>query len=94
MSAPDRPPPPTRLDLALVFETLTDLQIGPAIVAATIDCGGTYIPLLPAAHWGPVEHEISLMGVLGSGDTLAAAARNWTRNALRLERSMAPADRP
>lgn len=77
-----------RLDIALEFEGLSERQIALAIRPVLLDCGGTYVPAEAQAGWGPVEHEVSLLGVLGTGDSLAAAARNWTRNALRLERAL------
>ena len=90
MNALALPPQPTRLDLATEFETLSDTALEQVLPFAVIDCGGTYIPAGAGGHWGPLEHELTLLGVTGTGDTLASAGRNWTRHALRLERNIQP----
>ena len=52
-----------------------------AVDAAAIDHGGTLIH--PRGAWGPLETELSMLGVTGTGDGPAGAARSWTKHVLR-----------
>ncbi len=70
-----------RAAIALAFETMTDAALNLAAQAAVIDHGGTLTQ--PRGTWGPVETEISLLGISGSGDDIADAARRWTKHCLR-----------
>lgn len=70
-----------RLDMALAFETLSDGALDSVLRAAVLEHGGTLI--LPRDTWGPVECELSLLGICATGDTPAAAARSWTKRCLR-----------
>lgn len=70
-----------RLDMALEFETMPDPALDLAIRAAVIEHGGTVIP--PGGVWGPLECELSLLSISGTGTTPADAARNWTKHVLR-----------
>jgi hypothetical protein len=72
----------TRADLALMFETLTDPQVEQAGRAAILETGGTLVE--PRGQWGPLEWEVTLYGVQGRGDSLAAALRTWAKRARRI----------
>jgi hypothetical protein len=44
---------------------------------------GCYIP--PGGEWGPMEHELTLLGITATGNSLANAARSWMKRAKRVE---------
>jgi len=70
-----------RIEMALEFEALSDTALDLAIRAAVIQHGGTLVP--PKDEWGPLECELSLLGLSATGDTPAVAARGWTKHCLR-----------
>ena len=82
-----------RFDLALHFETLGPASREHAARLAVIDFGGTAID--PQAdrprrgRWGPLEAELSILGVMGTGATMAEAASAWARNARRVHDALA-----
>lgn len=83
MSGPD-PLDTLRAELALQFEMLGDAGRDAAARLAVLQHGGTLVePGTGSGHWGPVECELSLLGVMGTGDDLASAARSWARRANR-----------
>lgn len=79
-----------RLEAALAFETMTDSAVEIAARATVIEHGGTLTE--PQGQWGPLETEISLMGITGTGEGIPAAARNWTKHVLRSWAAMEAGD--
>lgn len=82
-----------RFDLALHFETLGPASREHAARLAVVDFGGTAIDPQPdrprRGRWGPLEAELSILGVIGTGATMAEAATAWARNARRVHDAMA-----
>lgn len=78
-----------RAELALQFELLGDAGRDAAARLAVLQHGGTLVEPRTGhghqggGHWGPMECELSLLGVMGTGDDVASAARSWARRARR-----------
>lgn len=70
-----------RVDMAMDFELLADQVLQETALAAVVDHGGTHIET-PNHGW-TMGHEITLLGVTGTGTTLAEAMRQWTKCVLR-----------
>lgn len=81
-----------RFDLALHFETLGPAARDHAARLAVEEHGGAAIdpqPIIPKrGRWGPFEAELSILGVQGTGTTLADAATAWARRARRMHDAM------
>ncbi|MEQ8292512.1 MAG: hypothetical protein RIA08_09920 [Roseovarius sp.] len=81
-----------RFDLALHFETLGPASRDHAARLAVEEHGGTAIDAQPMepkhGHWGPLEAELSILGVQGTGTTMADAATAWARRARRMHDAM------
>ena len=71
-----------RTELATTLEPLTDAQVEAAARLLVIEHGGTLVS--PQGEMGPLDYELSLLGITGFGPTLAAAARQWTHNVVRI----------
>jgi len=59
---------------------------------ACIDTGGTVIPNDRPGRWGPLEAQISLMGISATGLDLDAAIAQWIKCAIRTERALCEAE--
>lgn len=79
-----------RLDVAAAWNGLRDDDLEEAVRAAVIDFGGCYMP--PCGEWGPLEHELSLLGLSATGETLAAAARSWIKRTHRYSEALQDAN--
>ncbi|MCZ4351561.1 hypothetical protein O4H61_03445 [Roseovarius aestuarii] len=71
-----------RRDLSLEFELHSRAALPIAIRAAVIRHGGTLVE--PREAWGPVEWELSLLGVTGTGESAEHAAKAWAKNCDRI----------
>lgn len=78
-----------RREVAVHFEALSEAQVALSVPAVVIECGGSINPPQPGGR-GPLNYEISLLGVTGEGDTLVMAVRTWTKHALRMDAAMDP----
>lgn len=70
-----------RLTTARDFASMSDTALDAAVRAAVITHGGTLT--LPCSQWGPLETELTLMGISGTGDGTSGAARSWIKHCLR-----------
>lgn len=68
--------------VAAGFAEMSDERLPGAAREAMIEYGGTLIG--PDDPDGPAEHQIEMLGVLGFGATVTAAARQWTGNVSRM----------
>lgn len=82
----------TRFDLALHFEMLGPAARDHAARIAVEKHGGTAIDAQSSepkrGRWGPFEAELSILGVQGTGATMADAATTWARRARRMHDAM------
>ena len=75
-----------RQDVADRWSDLRDPDLEQVAATDIVRLGGCHIP--PAGQWGPVEHEITLLGLSATGVTLAAAARAWIKRTRRFDAAM------
>jgi hypothetical protein len=73
-----------RADLIDVLQQ-ADPRDWPSCVAnACIDLGGSLIaPQHNHGGWGPFQHEISILGVIGMGESFGEAVSDWLKCASR-----------
>lgn len=57
--------------------------------AAVSELGGTIQIPAPGGNWGPHVVELSLLGIIGAGDTAEEALANWTACARRQAENLA-----
>jgi hypothetical protein len=71
----------TALRTALIDQIeLTSPDLWPALIAPmTGEFGGSLTPANPAHGWGPHWWELSLLDVMGTGETLEAAVHDWIK---------------
>lgn len=70
-----------RAALLHALDGLSDRAIEAAGRAAITTHGGTLLE--PRPGWGPLEYELTLIGVQANGTTLAEALRTWCKRARR-----------
>ena len=64
------------------FRTAANHDIDSTIRKAVVTHGGTLIE--PTSGWGPLETQLSLIGVSASGATVADAGRQWVKAVSRI----------
>jgi hypothetical protein len=73
-----------------VAESINNLAVDAAEVEirkAVVTHGGTLIE--PTSQWGPLEVQLSLIGVSASGATIAEAGRQWVKAVNRMTEAAA-----
>jgi hypothetical protein len=73
-----------------VADSINNLDVRDAeseIRKAVVTHGGTLIE--PASQWGPLEVQLSLIGVSASGATIAEAGRQWVKAVSRMTKAAA-----
>jgi hypothetical protein len=73
-----------------VADRINNLEASDAeieIRKAVITHGGTLIE--PTSQWGPLEVQLSLIGVSASGATIAEAGRQWVKAVSRMTKATA-----
>jgi hypothetical protein len=89
-TAAPQPRSPATISAFLRADLIDSLQQAdprdwPSCVAnACIDLGGSLIsPQHSHGGWGPFQHEISLLGVMGMGENFGEAVSDWMKCASR-----------
>ena len=75
-----------RVDLADTITGLTDAQLTDALQDIVNGAGGILVSPQDIKHglWGPLEHELTILAIFGTGPTPEAAARDWARRVLKM----------
>jgi hypothetical protein len=69
------------------IDRLAGSDVETEIRKAVVTHGGTLIE--PTSHWGPLEVQLSLIGVSASGPTIAEAGRQWVKAVSRMTKAAA-----
>lgn len=66
-----------RAQVCLTVRQTAPADLDAAMRAAVVGLGGCLTE--PQPDWGPVEVELTLLGLFATGETLSAAAHNWAK---------------
>ncbi len=69
------------------IDRLAGNDVETEIRKAVVTHGGTLIE--PTSHWGPLEVQLSLIGVSASGATIGDAGRQWVKAVNRMTKAAA-----
>ena len=75
-----------RLELALYLQSLSDDVLNACIEDVKNHVGGTLVGPDDATLglWGPMEHCLSMINVMGYGDSRLLAARDWHKRVIKM----------